>query len=54
MKRFEEEIQPSEDRVDTTMMGFEVNKPFKILIKILNATEYIELNIQNIKCTKNR
>ena len=30
-------------------MGFEVDKLFKILIKTLNATEYIESDIQNIE-----
>ena len=28
-------------------LGFEVDKPFKILIKTLNAVEYIQMNIQN-------
>ena len=30
----------------------EVDKPFKILIKILSAKEYIESNIQNIKALR--
>ena len=31
------------------VLGFEVNKPSKILIKTLNVEEYIELDIQNTK-----
>ena len=31
------------------LLGFEVDKAFKILIKTLNAVEYIESNIQNIE-----
>ena len=31
------------------MFGFEVDKLFKILIKTLNAMEYIKLDIQNIE-----
>ena len=29
------------------MLGSEVDKPSKLLIKTLNAVEYIELDIQN-------
>ena len=31
------------------MHGFEVDKPSKILIKTLSATNYIELDVQNIE-----
>ena len=31
------------------LLCFEVDKPSKILIKILNVVEYIESNIQNIE-----
>ena len=31
------------------MLGYEVDKPSKILIKISNAIDYIELDIQNIE-----
>ena len=34
------------------ILRFEVNKPSKILIKILNAAEYIKSNIQNIQAQK--
>ena len=34
------------------LLGFEVDKPFKILIKTSNATEYIELDIQNIEAPR--
>ena len=33
-------------------VGSEVNKPSKILIKILNPSEYIESNIQNFKAQR--
>ena len=33
---------------ESYLFGFEVNKPFKILIKTSNATECIEYDIQNI------
>ena len=33
-------------------LRFEVDKPFKILIKISNIGRYIELDIQNIKAPK--
>ena len=33
-------------------VGSEVNKPSKILIKILNASKYIESNIQNFKAQR--
>ena len=29
----------------TPLLGFEVNKPSKILIKILNTTKYIQIDI---------
>ena len=32
--------------------GLRLNKPSKILIKILNVVEYIESNIQNIEVTR--
>ena len=35
-----------------TMLGSVVNKPSKILIKILNIREYIKLNTQNIHAPK--
>ena len=31
------------------MLGYEVDKPSKFLIKTLNATEYIESDIQKIE-----
>ena len=34
------------------MLGSEVYKPFKILIKTLNAMEYIESDIQNIEALR--
>ena len=34
------------------VLGFEVDKPSKILIKTLNVTKYLELNIQNIGRTR--
>ena len=34
------------------VLGSEVDKPSKILIKTLNAAKYIELNIQNIKAPR--
>ena len=34
------------------LLGFEVNKPSKILIKTLNAVKYIESDIQNIKALR--
>ena len=33
------------------MLGFEVNKPSKIMIKILSVVEYIESDIQNIRAS---
>ena len=33
----------------TSLLGFEVVKPFKILIKILNAVKHIESYYQNIE-----
>ena len=34
------------------MLGSEVDKPSKILIKTLNAAKYIESDIQNIEAPK--
>ena len=34
------------------MLGFDVLKPSKILIKTLNAMEYIELYVQNTKAPR--
>ena len=31
------------------MLGYQVDKPFKILIKTLNALKYIESDIQNVE-----
>ena len=34
------------------VLGFEVNKPSKFLIKILSTTEYIESDSQSIEASK--
>ena len=34
------------------LLGFEVDKPSEILIKTLNAREYIESDIQNIEAPR--
>ena len=34
------------------VLGSEVDKPSEVLIKILNATKYIESNIQNFKALR--
>ena len=34
------------------LLGPEIDKPSKILIKISNAAEYIELDIQNIEAER--
>ena len=34
------------------MLGSDVNKPSKILIKILSVVEYIELDVQNTKARR--
>ena len=42
-------ILPKQSPLRTSLLGSEVNKPFKNLIKLLNVIEYIELDIQNTK-----
>ena len=34
------------------MLCYEVDKPYKVLIKISSAMEYIKLNIQNIEAPR--
>ena len=53
MSKFEEAtIELIKKVVKMNWLGSEVDKPSKILIKTLNAVEYIELDIQNTEATR--
>ena len=42
-------IVPHHVDKNKTLLGYEINKPSKILTKISSLVEYIEFNIQNKK-----
>ena len=46
---FESSSPPPQTKL---LFGFKVNNPYEILIKISNATEYIEWDIQNIEAPR--
>ena len=45
-------MTPLFDKNNHLVLGYKVNKPFKILIKTSNTGKYIEFNIQNTEAPR--